>query len=170
MDEIPHWLPNLIFLEDYKGNWSAYIDAVHTSFHDDFVKTKPAFHSIPVFVRYHPAYEGKGATFWHIVSEGDQESERIPDMRRCERIRWPKSLIENVNYVNIWETIRPWKNQKQRRINLALSDFSYLVVIAERNKGFDLVTAYPLEKMARREKLRTEFEKAQRQKKEGSTL
>jgi hypothetical protein len=91
-------------------------------------------------------------------------------MRRCERIRWPKSLIENVKSVKVWETIRPWKNQQQRRINFALDNFSYLVVIAERSKGFDLVTAYPLEKMARREKLRTEFEKAQSQKKEGSTL
>lgn len=69
-------------------------------------------------------------------------------------------MIENVNSteVRIWETIRPWKNQKQQRINFALNNFSYIFVIAETRKGFDLVTTYHLEKQHRREKLRREFE------------
>ena len=88
-------------------------------------------------------------------------------LRRCERICWPRPMIENVNSmeVKIWETTRPWKNQKQRRINFALDNFSYIVVIAETRKGFDLVTAYHLEKSHRREKLRKEFESFSGQKK-----
>jgi len=78
-------------------------------------------------------------------------------------------MIENVNSadVKIWETTRPWKNQKQRRVNFALNNFGYIVVIAETRKGFDLVTAYHLEKSHRREKLRKEFESFSRQKKRG---
>jgi len=171
-DEIPAWLPDLILFENYKGNWNAYINAVYQCFHKDFVESKPSFQKVPVFARYHPSYEEKGATFWHLVSEGSQESERIPDLRRCERIRWPRPMIENGNSmeVKIWETIRPWKNQKQRRVNFALNNFSYIVVIAETRKGFDLVTAYHLEKAHRREKLRKEFEAFLRQKKEGSAV
>ena len=67
--------------------------------------------------------------------------------------------------VKIWKTIRPWKNQKQRRVNFGFNNFSYIVVIAETRKGFDLVTAYHLEKLHRREKLRKEFEAFLRQKK-----
>ncbi|OGN55215.1 MAG: hypothetical protein A3D96_04660 [Chlamydiae bacterium RIFCSPHIGHO2_12_FULL_44_59] len=171
-DETPSWLPDLILFENYKGNWNAYINAVYQCFHKDFVESKPSFQKVPVFARYHPPYEEKGATFWHLVSEGSQESERIPDLRRCERIHWPRPMIENVNpeEVKIWETIRPWKNQKQRRVNFALNNFSYIVVIAETRKGFDLVTAYHLEKPHRREKLRKEFEAFLRQKKEGSAV
>ena len=159
-DGIPCWLPNLILLENYKGNWNTYVNAIYKYFHKDFVESKPSFQYSPIFVRYHPSYEGKGATFWHLVSEGNQESERIPDIRRCERVCWPRSIIENVNFmeVKVWETTRPWKNQKQKRLNFALNNFSYIVVIGETQRGFDLITAYPLEKSHRREKIRKEFE------------
>lgn len=171
-EEIPSWLPDLILFENYKGNWNTYVSAIYEYFHRDFVESRPSFQKVPVFARYHPPYEEKGATFWHLVSEGNQESERTPDLRRCERIRWPRPMIENTNSmeVKIWETSRPWKNQKQRRINFALDNFSYIVVIAETRKGFDLVTAYHLEKMSRREKLRKEFETFSGQKKEGSAV
>ncbi len=171
-DQIPSWLPDLILFEDYKGNWKAYIDAIYQFFHQDFVESHPSFNKLPIFARYHPSYEGKGVTFWHLISEGNQESERTPDLRRCERIRWPKSIIEqaNANNVKIWETFRPWKNQKQRRFNFSIEDFSYIVVIAETRKGFDLVTAYYVEKASRREKLRKEFESFLKQKKEGSAV
>lgn len=171
-NEIPCWLPDLILFESYKGNWNAYVNAIYKHFHKDFVESRPSFQKFSIFARYHPPYEEKGATFWHLVSEGSQESERIPDLRRCERICWPRPIIENENSmeVKIWETIRAWKNQKQRRVNFALDNFSYIVVIAETRKGFDLVTAYHLEKSHRREKLRKEFEIFLEQKKEGSAV
>lgn len=171
-DQIPTWLPDLILFEKYKGNWKAYIDAIYQHFHNDFVKSRPFFEKLPIFVRYQPCFEEKGVTFWHLISEGDQESERIPDLRRCERIQWPKPIIEKSHseFVRMWETYRPWKGQQQRRINISIDNFSYIVVIAENRKGFDLVTAYCVEKAARREKLRKEFESFLRQKKEGSAV
>ncbi len=171
-DELYSWLPDLILLQDFKGNWNSYIDMVYQAYHEDFVKKRPLFQKTPIFVRYHPSYEEKGATFWHLVSEGIEESERIPDLRRCERIRWPKSMIEKANSgeVRVWESMRPWKGQVQRRINFALRDFSYIVVIAETSKGFTLVTAYHLEKIRRREKLKKEYEIFSEQKKEGSVV
>jgi len=171
-EKIPSWLPDLILFENFKGNWNIYVNAVYGFFHKDFVESRPSFQKIPIFARYHPPYEEKGAAFWHLVSEGNQESERTPDLRRCERIRWPRPMIENVNSmeVKIWETSRPWKKQKQRRINFALDNFSYIVIIAETQKGFNLVTAYHLEKSHRREKLKKEFESFLEQKKEGSAV
>jgi hypothetical protein len=171
-DEIPAWLPSLILFEDHKGNWGLYINVVYKHFHKDFVESRPLFQGRPVFVNYHPAYEGKGVTFWHLISEGSLESERIPDLRRCERIRWPRPMMESKDFMNIkvWETSRPWKGQNQRRINLALEDFSYIVIIAEKSRGFDLVTAYAVEKSYKREKLKREFESFSGQKKQGSAV
>jgi hypothetical protein len=62
------------------------------------------------------------------------------------------------------------KGQKQRRVNLAVEDFSYVVVIAENQRGFDLVTAYTVERGHKREKLRKEFGSFLEQKKEGSAV
>jgi hypothetical protein len=171
-DKIPSWLPDLILFENYKGKWDAYVAAVYQHFHKDFVTSKPSFQNVPVFVRYRPPYQEKGATFWHLVSEGPEESERTPDLRRCERICWPKAMIERAKAadVKIWETTRPWKGQAQRRINFALNNFSYIVVIAETSRGFDLVTAYCVTKQSRRDTLRQEYTKYSGQKKGGSAV
>lgn len=171
-DEIPYWLPDLILLEVYHGNWSAYIDAVYQQYYNDFVKNRPLFENLPVFVRNQPAHQNKGATFWHLVSEGTKETDRIPDIRRCERIRWPRPLIEGgyIQEVKIWEQSRPWKGQVQRRIMFSLKNFNYIVVIGETPKGYTLITAYHIEKTHQRQKLKKEFEAFSRQKKEGSAL
>lgn len=170
--EVSSWLPELVLFEQYKGNWDLYINAVYQFFLNDFVHNRAFFLNLPVFVRYHPSFNLKGATFWHLVSEGKIESERTPDFRRCERIRWPRAIIDHVisGDIKIWETIRPWKKQKQKRINFALANFSYIVVIAQREKGYDLVTAYLIEQSHRREKLKKEFETFSRQKKEGTAV
>lgn len=168
---IPSWLPPLILFENHKG-WKTYIDAVYKVFYYDFVQSRPFFAKLPIYVRQHPSYDNKGATFWHLISEGTEESERTPDLRRCERISWPKAIIENLNEneVKIWETTRTWKGQQQRRINFSNENFSYLVVIASKPKGFDLVTAYGIESTHRREKLKKEFDLFSSQKKEGSAV
>ncbi|MBS0655438.1 MAG: hypothetical protein JSR46_06665 [Verrucomicrobia bacterium] len=159
-DEIPSWLPDLILLDAYKGHWDTYIETVYAYFHNDFVENAPSFQQRRICVRYHPHYQEKGATFWHLVSEGKIESERTPDLRRCERIRWPKPMIQHANSIEVpvWETIRPWKGQMQRRINFSLDSFSYIIVIAETNRGFDLVTSFFVKEMHRREKFRKEYE------------
>lgn len=171
MDEkIPEWLPELILFVDYKRQWNEFLEAVYSAFYGDFVAKRLLFQGVAVYTRYHPAYEGKGATFWHLISEGKEEEERIPDFRRCERIRWPRPMIErnNLDDVKIWETQRPFRKRVQTRVNLALNDFSYMIVLGMHPKGFDLVTAYYVEREHRRKKLKKDFENFSRQKKEGS--
>lgn len=38
-------------------------------------------------------------------------------------------------FVRMWKTYRPWKGQQQRRINISIDNFSYIVVIAENRKA-----------------------------------
>jgi len=170
-DRIPYWLPALVLLENHRGSWDSYIDTIYSFYLQDFVIHRPYLNTIPVYVRYEPSHQLKGATFWHLVSEGAEESERLPDLRRCERIRWPRALIEHsLSDVKIWESTRPWKNQQQTRINIALSDFSYLVVLAVKAKGLNLVTAFPIDRTHMREKKRKEYESFSKQKKEGAAV
>lgn len=161
MDSDADWLPDLIPFSRY-GNWGAFLDAIHERFLDDFVRSKPTWPGKRFNLKRHPEYDGKSATFWHIISEGPIEDERMPDLRRCEQIAWPRAIITAFPNRKPREGDRMvwWKNQRkgESRILLALTDFSYLVVMADRGSYIMLWTAYPVEKEHQRRKLRRDFE------------
>jgi len=133
------WLPALLRLEDANGNWTAYLEQLHACFVADFIDSKPIWPGKRVGVKRLPEHDGKSATFWHFISEGIEEAERTPDMRRCERIRWPRPLMEEFNGIQpsksnariVW-----WKETRngEDRYMLAPKDFSYIVVVVDRGK------------------------------------
>ena len=105
-----------------------------------------------------PMIKGKEATFWHIISEGAVESERLPDLRRCERVRWPRAIITAFNSHS--DVVKYWRNRRksEERVILALDDFSYIVVLADRGKYMLLWTAYCVEREHQKNRLRREYE------------
>ena len=90
------WLPPLVLLESFGGNWTEYIEEVYAQFKRDFVDSKPSFRGVRMGLKRYPMEQGKEGTFWHMTSEGKVEADRLPDLRRCERIGWPRTLIEKV--------------------------------------------------------------------------
>jgi hypothetical protein len=91
-------------------------------------------------LKKHPLHQGKEATFWHFITKGEEEAERIPDLRRCERIKWPKPIIENNGdmIIKTWENVR----NGEKRILLFIEEENYLVVLAGRNGYLLPWTAY----------------------------
>ena len=87
-------LPRMICLEDYGGNYAAFIDAVYQIFFRDFIRHKAMFGSHRIHLRYHPAFQDRPYAFYHMTHKGDIENERLPDLRRCERIPWARPTIE----------------------------------------------------------------------------
>jgi len=154
-------MPELIKLNDYNGDWEKYLDAIYQVFVNDFVKNRPAFRRQTLRLKRHPMLKGKEATFWHLISEGDNEADRIPDMRRCERIGWPRPIIENSEEENIkfWENIR----KRESRICLCYGDWEYLVVLAKRKNYILPWTAYPITKKHAKRKAINEYNKYIRQ-------
>jgi hypothetical protein len=156
MTEKPIWLPPLVLLNDYEGDWNKYLNALYSYFESDFLRTRPRFRGRKLGLKRHPLLAGREATFWHMISEGPYEASRKPDIRRCERIRWPRAVIENAedSTVKTWETTR----RHERRICLWLEGREYLVVLADR-KGYLLPwTAYMVTYEHRKRKLQQEFE------------
>jgi hypothetical protein len=112
-----------------------------------------------VAVKRHPELQGKEATFWHFISEGSDEANRTPDLRRCERIPWPRPITDAVD----GGRLHCWKNNTRKgeeRYVLALADFSYVVVIADRGSHVLPWTAYCVEQEHRRMKLAKEYQAA----------
>ncbi|MEW6110289.1 MAG: hypothetical protein AB1632_14150 [Nitrospirota bacterium] len=156
MDELPDWLPPLVLFSDYEGNWERYLDAIYNYFKQDFIDNRPSFRGRRLGLKKHPLEKGKEATFWHFIQEGPHEDDRIPDIRRCERIRWPRPVIENSDksVIKIWEN----KRKNDKRILLWLEGQEYLVILAER-KGYLLPwTAYLVTEEHRKKKLQKEYE------------
>jgi len=118
-------LPDLILFEKYNGIWEDYEEALYSFFKEDFIDNRPKkFRGLRVGLKKYPKFKNKEATFWHFITEGKDELKRNPDIRRCERIRWPKPIIENNEdeSIKIWENIRGSKNN----ICLCYSDSSFI--------------------------------------------
>jgi hypothetical protein len=149
------WLPALVEFTQYGGDWHAYEEALYAYFRADFVDSVPTYPGRRWAMKRHPVYRGKEATFWHIISEGPQEATRLPDLRRCERIRWPRSVIDacRTGRICLWEQ----KRGAETRIAIATGDFGYLVVLADRGSYVLLWTAFVVDREHQRRKLEREY-------------
>jgi len=156
MSEMPDWLPPLVLSNDYGGNWDAYLEAIYGWFKRDFIDSKPAFQGRRLGLKRLPITNGKEATFWHMISEGKVEENRIPDFRRCDRIRWPKPVIEHDSDT----VVKVWQNQRgrEKRICLWAEHENYLVILADRGRYILPWTAYLVERTHQQNKLRKEYE------------
>ena len=156
------WLPPLVCLEDSGGDWSAYEEVLYSWFKANFLRSLPRWPGKRVVLKRYPLSQGKEATFWHFISEGQTEEDRVPDLRRCERIRWPRPTMEAFmdRPPTAEDQIVWWKNERRNepRYLLALRDFSYLVVVADRGDYVLPWTQYCVERNHQREKLRKEFQ------------
>lgn len=157
------WLPPLVRLEDYGGDWSRYEDAIYEYFWRDFVDSRPTFEGKRFRLKRRPLLNDKECTFWHLITDGRDEQNRIPDLRRCERIRWPRPMIEAA----FTEKVKCWRDRRdnEERIVIALPDFSYVVVLAERGDYILLWTAYCVEFERRRQQLEKEYANCTRKEK-----
>jgi hypothetical protein len=74
-------------------DWSDYEDAIYRIYLDTVAHANLMFLGAPVRVRFNPTTKHKGYGFWHLISEAPSqgnrnEDDRVPDLRRCERVRW----------------------------------------------------------------------------------
>lgn len=154
----PVWPPELLELSAHENDWQRYCDALYGVFHADFIARSTKFLGKHVTVNPNRSERGKALSFWHVISEGPNEAERLTDPRRCECIRWPRRLIEEAGTTRVlW-----WREQRGRgrRSHVTLPDFSYLVVLEELPSACVLITAYPIESGHSRRKLASRYEAA----------
>ena len=152
--------PDLVPLSGFGGDWEAYEAALYQIFREEIASGGLCFRCLPVGCRRRPETGGRWAAFWHLVQEGPVEEDRTPDLRRCERIRWVRWVIENAETC---PEIGEWRNTRRTETNILLwYREEYLVVLARRRGYWLLKTAYCTDRQGRVEKLRRERDMAKR--------
>lgn len=135
--------PDLIYFNDYAGDFKSYFKAVYAVFENDFIKSQPKYEGLKVSAQKHPEVDGIHRTFYHITHEGEDEQDREPDIRRMERIRFPKFVITNCSHSQllVWE-----KNiGRDERIHILNEEERYLVVLTKRKEYLLFWTAFYIE-------------------------
>jgi hypothetical protein len=107
-------------------------------------------------MKLHPVSQNKEATFWHVISSGEDEEQRTPDMRRMERVGWIRPIIDSCKDE---KRVCCWNEERNgaKRPNIAVPDFSYVVVLEERKDFVMLWTAIYVEAAFKREKFRSKW-------------
>ena len=149
-------LPDLVELSDFGGSFPTYLEAVYGYFKQDFIYKRPAFRGTRLGLKKHPLSQGKEATFWHMTTEGEDEANRVPDIRRMERIKWTASMINSSEhpYLKVWENTRGTKTN----ILIFHEDEGYLVVLRKAKDYILPWTAYLINYNSRKNKLLKEYE------------
>ncbi len=148
--------PDLIELNNFAGNFQNYFKAVYGIFETHFIKNQPNFNNLKVAVRKYPEVDGLHRTFYHITHQGEDENNRQPDIRRMERICFPKFVIDN----NAHNEILIWKNKrgKDERIVLFNEAQNYITILTDRKDYYMFITAYLIETEHRKRSLLKEYE------------
>jgi hypothetical protein len=143
-------------------DFSLYLRHVYGVFERDFIRTQPFFRGRRVLVDARLGPDGRAEGFWHLVSRDPKDPALTRDDgfdgARCERIAWPRSVIENAADP---QRVRCWceGEGRKRKWRLALPDFSYVVVLADRGPKYFILTAFPPDMWTRYpEKLRSSYE------------
>jgi len=145
-------LPDLIL---YNGSWDKYEETLYSVFKKDFIDNQPNLKKYKIFIIIEPKFKEKEWSFWHITSEGDVESKRTQDFRKCEKIGWIKPIIESYPH----QDIKAWRTKEKGRIKICLcyGNWEYLIVLKRIKKGFLLITAYPVEYSNTKRKLKKQY-------------
>lgn len=151
----PEWLPALIQMSP----WSeAVLAEMYAVFRNDFIDNPPRYEGHMVW--FFPERErDKELIFWHLTEREDppRSGNRLPDFRRCERLRWARVLFDHCDDPQI----KAWDYEEGAgdvRTYLWLEDFDYVVVMKRYPDGRRrLVTAYWVDYESKRRTLRNKY-------------
>ena len=123
-----NWIPELL---PFDGDWNEVVETIYDRYMQDLVWNPVHFCDRKVVVRKHPTSQDKGSGFWHCISDGKIEDDRIPDPDRCKRIGWIRAIIENCDQPEVDH----WVTKRGSQTNHILwHNEEFVVVLGERGK------------------------------------
>ena len=147
-------LPPILDFNDFDNDWDKYKDELYLQFVNDFITKKTEYDKLKVSIRSNPKENNYEHGFIHLTTIKSPDSsndvnDRIPDLRRCERLKWVKILIENypcIKKCNNCNGIQYYEEYYKNniRINLVLPEAKFKVVLEKRSNYYLLITGYYL--------------------------
>lgn len=129
---------------EFHGDWEFYVDELFDIYINEIVNNSSLrFNTLPIRTRFKPDTEdGKGYGFWHIISDGKVEEDRVPDMDRCECLPWIPYCITEAKQPP--SPIHWWKNKRGSRTHIVIlfEEEGFVVILGEREGYYMLVSAY----------------------------
>ncbi|NMC49897.1 MAG: hypothetical protein GYA47_10830 [Desulfovibrio sp.] len=102
--------------------------------------------------------DGKEVLFWHLTSREDKETkERIPDMRRSERLPWVNPCIENYSDSDLlcWDYE---EGNRTIKTYVWLKDKDFVVIMKKyKNNSRRLVTSFFIDYESKRKNLAMKY-------------
>jgi hypothetical protein len=158
------WLPEIFDTSPYDlsdpEDVERCLDELFRLFRADLIDSHPMIFTR--LVRCHPGVgcgDGRGEGFWHVTSKEvhGRGSLRERDWDRARLIRWPRPVIEAVatrTDLRIWGTTGA---RQERKLKVAVDDFSYVVIMEDRLAEAILISAFPVPYKNYRNDLRKEW-------------
>jgi len=148
------WLTPIITLEQYDKSWEKYNNKLYEIFVRDFIDNVLFFENKKVKVRINPKQDNYEHAFIHLTcistKMSDDPNDRIPDLKRCERLEWNREIIENyicqdncIGCKKILYYEHYYKNNV--RVTLVFVDVRFKVILEKRSNYILLITGYYIE-------------------------
>ena len=153
------WLPELITFNPSKNNIDEYIEGIYQIFVEEFINKGIYFKGERLKLKKIPMKNNKEATFYHMISEGEDENNRTIDLERCARIKWPRAILASDH-----KDLKIWTNKRKNKNNILVwyEEQKYLIVIRVNLNKKLFWTAYPVNRKHTEKKLKKEFEDYQK--------
>lgn len=136
-------LPSRLEWSMFRGDAKLYKEALYFVFQRDFLSGNLQFKGKNVDIIHEKFFEGKERSFWHIISEGNEDVDRDLNTERCASLPWAKPLIEddsNCEKYRIW--VKLHDKSKRNRYYIWCTEVNYMVILEDRDTHFKLITAY----------------------------
>lgn len=142
-DKLPSWLPEPLNLDPWQIDT---YEKLYKIFCLDFKSSNTLYfkkEKIIIFSYNHHLLDGKEKVFWHITNREDKAySDRLPDLRRAERINWIRPIIENYTSSDIYCFDFTESSQKINTY-LWLYKHDFVVILQRLNReNYTIITAF----------------------------
>jgi hypothetical protein len=151
----PAWLPDMFPVNPWTEQT---FDLLYAIFRRDFIESQPCYRGCTVWFFPEKAAD-KELVFWHLTSRDDKETgERLPDLRRSERLPWARPMLDNADKLEILD----WDYEEGDgtiKTYVWLKDNDYLTILKKYPDGRRrLITSFWIDYQNTRRKLEKKYE------------
>ncbi len=145
MNCINNSMPTKLVPSLFGGNLNLYKEALYKIFKRDFIDNDVFFNGKKVDIIHEKFFEDKERSFWHIISEGEEDIHRTPITWRAEVLPWAKPLIQENGSCSEYKTWKKYHDKtKKFRHYIWCTSINFMVILEDRNSHYKLISAYPV--------------------------